>query len=146
MDASDPQVSVTRAYRFPAAHFYHDASLSSAENERLFGKCANPSGHGHNYRLEVTLRGPVQEPTGMLLDVREVDRIVEEAVLRHADHRNLNLQVPYFATHQPTCENLARWIWGELHGRFSGCRVVRVRVQESEDLHADCESADPEGS
>jgi 6-pyruvoyltetrahydropterin/6-carboxytetrahydropterin synthase len=134
------QQSLTRRYCFAAAHYYYIGSLSPAENERLFGKCANKDGHGHDYRLEVTLCGPVNEHTGMLLDLRELDRIVEEAVLRHVEHRNLNRQVPFFASHQPTCENLARWAWQELHGRFPGCRLARVRVHESDNLHADCEA------
>ena len=133
---SDTQPSLTRRYRFAATHFYHDAALSPAENEVCFWQSA--SLHGHDYRLDVTLCGPVSERTGMILDQRELDRIVEEAVLRHVDQRNLNRQVPFFASHQPTCENLARWAWQELHGRFPGCRLVRVRVHESDDLHADC--------
>lgn len=144
MNLSDTRLSLTRGYHFAAVHFYHDRSLSPAENERLFGKCSDKRGHGHDYRLEVTLCGPVQERTGMLLDLREMDRIVEAAVLRHVEHRNLNLQVGYFASHQPTCENLALWAWLQLQGRFPGCRLVRVRVHESDDLGADCQAAVPE--
>ena len=143
MRLSDSEQSLTRGYRFVARHFYYDASLSPEENEVCFGQSARL--HAHRYRIEVTLRGPVHERTGMLLDLRLLDRIVEEAVLRHVDHRNLNQQVPFFASHQPTCENLARWAWQELHGRFQGCRLVRVRVRESDDLHADCEDPGHEG-
>jgi 6-pyruvoyltetrahydropterin/6-carboxytetrahydropterin synthase len=146
MNTTDNRQSLTRRYHFAAVHYYHDTSLSPAENERLFGTCANQDGHGHDYRLEVTLRGPVNERTGMLLDLRELDRIVEEAVLRHVEHRNLNRQVPFFASHQPTCENLARWAWQELQGRLPGCRLARVRVHESDDLHADCEAPGPESA
>ncbi len=142
----DAPVSVTRAFRFSAAHFYYDESLDAAENERLFGKCSNRSGHGHDYRLLVTLRGRVQDRTGMLFDLRALDRIVEEAVLRHVDHRNLNLQVPFFASRQPTCENLARYAWAQLDGRFPSCRLLRVRVRESDDLQAECGPEDLLGS
>jgi 6-pyruvoyltetrahydropterin/6-carboxytetrahydropterin synthase len=137
METPRPIVTVTRAYRFAAAHYYHDASLSAAGNARVFGKCANRHGHGHNYRLEVILRGTPAPATGMLLDLRDLDRIVQEAVLEPLDHRNLNAEVPFFAAHQPTCENLAVWVWRALAGRVPAGLLATVRVHEADDLWAE---------
>ena len=137
MHSTPPRVAVTRTYRFSAAHFYYDAALSQAENERLFGKCANRHGHGHNYRLEVTVRGPLQTGTGMAVDLAALDRGVEAGVLSWLDHRNLNLEVPFFAERQPTSENLALFAFEQLRARLPGVEVARVRVYESDDLWAE---------
>lgn len=132
-----PRVQVTRSYRFSAAHFYWDEALSPAENERLFGACANRHGHGHDYRLEITVHGPVDARTGMVVDLEELDRAAHEAVLRHVDHRNLNHEVSYFATRQPTTENLALFAWQQLAARLASGLLARVRVYETDDLYAD---------
>jgi 6-pyruvoyltetrahydropterin/6-carboxytetrahydropterin synthase len=137
MGTKRPIVTVTRAYGFAAAHYYHDDSLSPADNLRVFGKCANRHGHGHNYRLEVILRGTPEPRTGMLMDLRELDRIVQAAVLEPLDHRNLNIEVPFFTEHQPTCENLAVWIWRALDGRLPAELEAIVRVREADDLWAE---------
>ena len=134
----DAIITLTRAYRFTAAHFYRDPAASDAENEQLFGKCANPHGHGHNYRVEVTLRGTPDRRTGMLLDLRRLDAIVGTHVLEPLDHKNLNLQVPFFTTHQPTCENLARWVWDALATALPPGLLDAVRVHEADDLAAEC--------
>jgi 6-pyruvoyltetrahydropterin/6-carboxytetrahydropterin synthase len=132
-----PRVQVTRSYRFPAAHFYWDEALSPAENERLFGACANRHGHGHDYRLEITVHGAVDARTGMVVDLEELDRAVHEAILRHLDHRNLNREVSYFATRQPTTENLALFAWQQLAPQLAGGQLLRVRVFETDDLYAE---------
>jgi 6-pyruvoyltetrahydropterin/6-carboxytetrahydropterin synthase len=132
-----PHVQVTRSYRFAAAHFYWDDALPPEDNERLFGACANRHGHGHGYRLEVTVRGPVDGRTGMVMDLGALDRAAQDGVLRAVDHRNLNHEVPFFAGRQPTTENLAVFAWQELAARLQGARLVRVRVYESDDLYAE---------
>jgi 6-pyruvoyltetrahydropterin/6-carboxytetrahydropterin synthase len=139
MHPKEARFALTRAYRFAASHFYYDAGLSQAENERLFGKCANRQGHGHDYRFEVTVRGPLQERTGMVIDMAVLDGLVEEHVRQVLDHRNLNLEVPFFAERQPTTENLALYVWLELAPRLPAGELARVRVYESDDLFADCE-------
>lgn len=134
----EPLVTLTRTYRFAAAHYYRDPAATEAENERLFGKCANPHGHGHNYRVDVTLRGLPDARTGMLLDLRRLDALVHEHVLLPLDHKHLNLQVPYFAGRQPTCENLARWVWQALATALPAGLLDAVRVHEADDLWAEC--------
>lgn len=134
----DPVITLTRVYRFAAAHYYWDPGAGAAENTALFGKCANPHGHGHNYRVEVTLRGVPDARTGMLMDLRRLDAVVNECVLEPLDHKNLNVQVPFFAGRQPTCENLALWVWNALSPALPGGLLDSVRVHEADDLFAEC--------
>lgn len=137
MDTPSPLVTVTRSYRFAAAHHYYDANLPAADNARLFGKCANRNGHGHNYRVDVVLRGTPARTTGMLMDLRELDRIVHDAVLEPLDHRNLNAEVEWFAARQPTVENLAVWVWRALESRVGAGLLSAIRVHEADDLWAE---------
>jgi 6-pyruvoyltetrahydropterin/6-carboxytetrahydropterin synthase len=125
-------VTLTRTYEFAASHRLHSPRLSDAENRRLFGKCNNPHGHGHNYKLEVTVTGPVDERTGLMLDLAELDRVVQEEVLDRYDHRHLNLDAPEFAELNPTSENLVRVIWERLAPKIRGPRLHRVTVRETE--------------
>jgi 6-pyruvoyltetrahydropterin/6-carboxytetrahydropterin synthase len=97
---------VTRSYRFSASHRLHAPQLSEEENRQLYGKCNNPFGHGHNYVLEVTARGPVDD-SGLALDTGRLDHLVEREILTPFSHRNLNLDVNSFAARVPTSENLA---------------------------------------
>lgn len=126
-------IAVTRRYRFPAAHVLRSAALPDAENERIYGKCANPAGHGHDYGLEVTLAGPVDPRTGAIIPVARLDEIVRRGVIDRLSHRMLN-EDPWFATAVPTAENIALAIEGDLRAAVSEAstaRVVRVRVLET---------------
>jgi 6-pyruvoyltetrahydropterin/6-carboxytetrahydropterin synthase len=130
-------VYLTRRYRFCAGHRLHNEALSGEENRRVYGKCNNPNGHGHNYLLEVTVAGPIDPATGMVLDLVALDGIVAEQVLDRLDHRNLNLDVESFRTRVPTTENLCLEIYNLLRDPLerasSGCRVRldRVRLEET---------------
>ena len=124
--------SVTRRYRFAAAHRLHSEQLSEAENWKVFGKCNNPNGHGHNYGLEVTLKGEVDPRTGYVVDLKRVRETVEEVVLRDVDHANLNVDVPWLEGTIPTAENVAIAIWRRLEEVFPGGVLDRVVVSESE--------------
>lgn len=135
-------VRLARRYRFAAAHYYYDPARTPAENERVFGKCANRNGHGHNYGVEVVLHGVPDRSTGMLLDLRELDAAVQTAILAPLDHRHLNLEVEFFADRQPTCENLAIFAWQALVPRLPAGILDRVRVFESEDLAAEVRGPD----
>lgn len=136
--AGTQEVTLARSYGFAAAHFYYDPSLTRAENQALFGKCANRHGHGHNYRVEVCLRGRPDPRTGMLVDLEALDRIVDERILQPLDHRSLNHEVEFFADRIPTTENLALYVWSRLADAFGGwsCRLVTIRVHESDVLSA----------
>jgi 6-pyruvoyltetrahydropterin/6-carboxytetrahydropterin synthase len=126
-------VQLTRRYRFPAAHVLAHPSFSTEQNERTYGKCANPAGHGHDYGVEVTVEGPVDARTGRILEPGHLDCIVEARVLERFSHRMLN-DDPLFRDQVPTAENLARVIHQRVAGPVadeSGARVVRVRVEET---------------
>jgi 6-pyruvoyltetrahydropterin/6-carboxytetrahydropterin synthase len=130
-------VYVTRRAEFSASHFYHNPELSSEENQRIFGKLNNPHGHGHNYVLDVTVRGDVDARTGMLVDLKDLKQIIETEVLQAMDHRFLNEEVPAFREIIPTTENIAREIWRRLEGKTGAGRLHHVRLYETADLYVD---------
>jgi 6-pyruvoyltetrahydropterin/6-carboxytetrahydropterin synthase len=104
-------VYLTRRYRFSAGHRLHNDALDAAENLRLYGKCNNPNGHGHNYLLEVSISGTIDPATGMIFDLVALDSTVRENVLDRFDHKNLNLDVDNFSAQVPTTENLCLEIY-----------------------------------
>jgi 6-pyruvoyltetrahydropterin/6-carboxytetrahydropterin synthase len=122
---------LTCVYDFSASHRLHSAALSAEENGRVFGKCNNPNGHGHNYVLEVTVTGPLDARTGTIASLSEIDALVEENVVRAFDHKNLNLDVADFRDVNPTAENIARAIWRRLDGRLSRGAIHKVRLVET---------------
>ncbi len=130
-------IFLTRKAEFSSAHYYWNELWSPEENERVFGKCANRNGHGHNYTLEVTVAGEVDAVSGFVVDLKELKGILEREVVSVYDHRHLNLEVPEFAKRQPTVENIAVAIWGRLLGKIPQARLHRVRVYETPDLFAD---------
>lgn len=130
-------IYLTRKAEFSASHFYHLPDLSPEENRRLFGKCANTEGHGHNYLLEVTVKGEPAARTGMVLDLKELKEVLNREVMDVLDHRFLNHEVPAFASRLPTTENIAIEIWRMIEGKLSAGRLHRVRVYENQDLFAD---------
>ena len=137
---SEPVVSLTRRYRFAAAHVLRSPELSDAENERVFGKCANPNGHGHDYGLEVTVTGPVDPRSGMILAPDRLDGLVQERVLQRLGHRLLNRD-PWFRSAVPTAENIAVVIQDELAEALAAeslARVARVRLVETRRNHFEC--------
>jgi 6-pyruvoyltetrahydropterin/6-carboxytetrahydropterin synthase len=130
-------VHLTRRYRFSAGHRLHNDVFSAEENRRVYGKCNNPNGHGHNYVLEVTVSGPIDPATGMVFDLVALDGIVGERVLEKLDHKNLNLDMDNFRTQVPTTENLCLEIYKLLRhpleqaGVDHGVRIDRVRLEET---------------
>jgi 6-pyruvoyltetrahydropterin/6-carboxytetrahydropterin synthase len=130
-------VYLTRKCEFSAAHYYHNPEFSPEENRRLFGKCNNPNGHGHNYTLEVTVKGNVDQRTGYVVDVAAIKQVLDREVMEVLDHRFLNKEVQEFATRIPTTENLAIVIWNWLEPKLSMAQLHRVRLHESPDLFVD---------
>jgi 6-pyruvoyltetrahydropterin/6-carboxytetrahydropterin synthase len=130
-------VYLTRRYRFAAAHRLHSPALSPEENARVYGKCNNPYGHGHNYILEVTVAGEVDLATGMVHDLAALDRMVEQDVIERFDHVHLNMDVDTFRNLVPTTENLCIEIYNLLqatlkaNGRPGSARLDRVRLEET---------------
>lgn len=128
-------VYLTRRYRFSAGHRLHNDALTADENRRIYGKCNNPNGHGHNYLLEVTVAGEIDPATGMVYDLAALDRIVSERVIEELDHKNLNLDTEYFRAQVPTTENLCREIYNILRGPLEeaerGVKLDGVRLEET---------------
>jgi 6-pyruvoyltetrahydropterin/6-carboxytetrahydropterin synthase len=124
------KVELGRRYRFAASHRLHSDRLSEEENSRLYGKCNNPHGHGHNYVLEVSLSGEIDPTTGMIANLGDLDAFVENEVLQAFDHRSLNEEVPVFRQQVPTTENLCMEIYRRLRA-FPKAKLERVRVEET---------------
>ncbi len=130
-------VYLTRRYRFSAAHRLHNEALSAEENARIYGKCNNPHGHGHNYVLHVTVVGPIDPATGMVCDLALLDRAVEAEILERFDERHLNLDVENFRTRVPTTENICMEVFSLLRPHVEGdngravVRLKRVRLEET---------------
>jgi 6-pyruvoyltetrahydropterin/6-carboxytetrahydropterin synthase len=127
---SDLKIELGRRYRFAASHRLHSAHLSEAENSRIYGKCNNPYGHGHNYVVEVSLSGAVDPGTGMIANLADLDAFVEREVLDVFDHKSLNDDVPAFRRTVPTTENLCIEIFQRLKS-FPKAHLERIRVEET---------------
>jgi 6-pyruvoyltetrahydropterin/6-carboxytetrahydropterin synthase len=130
-----PTVDFSRRYHFSASHRLHVDTLSDEQNWQTFGKCNNPHGHGHNYTLEVTLRGPVHPDTGMVLDMVELDSLVHDKIVNRFDLQNLNLD-QLFRKEVSTTENLCRAAWSILSEQaeqksFGSAQLKRVRIEET---------------
>jgi 6-pyruvoyltetrahydropterin/6-carboxytetrahydropterin synthase len=126
------RVRVTRRLHFAAAHRLGRDDWSAERNEAVFGLCANPNWHGHNYELDVTVEGEIDPETGYVLDLKILRDLVEERVVSQVDHRNLNLDVPWLDGANPTTENLVVAIWDRIVGGLpSGIRLVRLILWET---------------
>jgi 6-pyruvoyltetrahydropterin/6-carboxytetrahydropterin synthase len=123
---------LTRRYRFAASHRLDSPALSAEENRKLYGKCNNPYGHGHDYSLEISVEGPLNAD-GMVVDRQALDRLVEERILRLLEHKNLNQDVPEFERVVPTTENLASVIERRLREHWNlAPRLARIRIAETD--------------
>ena len=130
-------IYLTRRAEFSASHYYHNPDWGPEENRRVFGKCANPHGHGHNYTLEVTVAGEINPTTGMVLDLKDLKKLLEAEVLELVDHKFLNNEVLVFASKIPTTENVAIEIWKLLAPKLTFGKLHRIRLYESPDLYVD---------
>ena len=131
-----------RTYRFCASHRYWRDEWTEAQNLAAFGRCALPHGHGHNYRFTLEIRGEPDPKTGMVADLGTLDTMVQREILDRFDHRNINVEVPYFRSVMPTTENLARYLFDTLASRMASGRLAAVTIDEDEFLSATC-SAEP---
>jgi 6-pyruvoyltetrahydropterin/6-carboxytetrahydropterin synthase len=133
-------VELTRRATFSASHYYWNGAWSVEKNEKVFGRCANRNGHGHNYTLEVTVAGSPDPTTGFVVDLKWLKDVIEREVLAAYDHRHLNLEVPEFKTAIPTTENIAIAAWRRLEPSLAGLkdtRLRRVRVYETPEIFAE---------
>jgi 6-pyruvoyltetrahydropterin/6-carboxytetrahydropterin synthase len=124
------KIELGRRYRFSASHRLHSSKLSEEENRRVYGKCNNPYGHGHNYVVEVSVSGTVDPATGMITNLADLDSFVERQVTEPFDHKSLNEDVPAFRENVPTTENICKEIYQRLK-HFPMAKLERVRVEET---------------
>jgi 6-pyruvoyltetrahydropterin/6-carboxytetrahydropterin synthase len=125
-------VFVVRRERFSAGHTLFNPEFSQERNREVFGKCSNPAGHGHNYVLEVTLRGDVDRQTGYVYDLAELSMLIHKAIIDDVDHRNLNVDVDWLRGVIPTTENLASVFWDRLDAYLPSDLLFSVRLRETE--------------
>lgn len=131
-------VYLTRRERFNAAHKLWVNEWSDEQNKAVFGKCANPNWHGHNYSLYVTVKGQPDPQTGFVMDAKKLSELIKQRITEKLDHSNLNLDVDFIPdTMQPTTENLVILIWKELEPYIVGCQLHAVRLEETENIYAE---------
>lgn len=128
-----PIAYLTRRETFSACHRLHSENLSSEDNKTIFGKCNNPNGHGHNYVVEVTVKGPVDHDTGMVMNLTDVKKIINESVMKPLDHKNLDKDVPYFKNVVSTTENVAIFIFNSIRSELPNqVSLYEIKVWETE--------------
>lgn len=125
-------IFITKKLDFSASHRLHSPELSDEENREIYGPCNNPNGHGHNYGVEVTICGEVRPETGMLMNLQKLKALMQQEVIDHLDHKNLNVDVPFLDGIIPTAENIAVKIWDILEPLIPGGTLYQVRIFESD--------------
>lgn len=130
-------VYVTRREVFSASHRLYNPNLTEAENDRLFGKCNNPNGHGHNYIIEVVVAGEIDQETGYLIDLKKLKKIIIENVISKVDHKHLNIDVEFMKDVIPTAENIAVKCWEQLVDKIPNGRLYSVKIYETENNYAE---------
>jgi 6-pyruvoyltetrahydropterin/6-carboxytetrahydropterin synthase len=125
-------IYITRKLEFCASHRLFNPEYSDEKNAQVFGLCNNPNGHGHNYVMEVTVRGEVHPETGMVLDLKALKQLVNEEIILKVDHKNLNVDVPFLKDVIPTAENLAIRFWETLKSKLDGGELYEIKLYESE--------------
>ncbi len=125
-------IYITRRLEFCASHRLYNPEFSDEKNEATFGLCNNPNGHGHNYVLEVTVKGEVAPETGMVLDLKALKKLINEEVVSKVDHKNLNVDVDFLEGVIPTAENIAIHIWNILEPKIESGTLHEVKLFESE--------------
>jgi len=126
-----PQVTITRRLMFNAAHRVHNPALSDEENRAIFGKCNNPNWHGHNYTLDVSVTGPIDERTGYVIDLAKIKQIVGREVIDKVDHKNFNLDVDFMRGVIPTTENIVVAMWRAIAPALAPARLTRLVLWET---------------
>ncbi len=130
-------VFVTRREVFSASHRLFNEKFSDEENERIFGKCNNLNGHGHNYVLEVVVAGEINQSTGYVLDLKILKEIIHDHVINKVDHKNLNLDVDFLHGKIPTAENIAVGIWDQLEDKIPDGKLYSVKIYETENNYVE---------
>ncbi|MEO6710138.1 MAG: 6-carboxytetrahydropterin synthase [Planctomycetota bacterium] len=133
-------VEITHVQEFAASHRLHNPAWTPEENKRVYGICNSENGHGHNWIVEVCVRGTLHDESGMVMDLNRLRLLVLEKLISRVDHLHLNFDVPFLRGIIPTAENIARAFWRELEPSLEaneGCRLHRIRVRESRNNYVD---------
>jgi len=130
-------IYVTRREVFSAAHRLYNKNYSSEENLRIFGKCSNPNGHGHNYTVEIVVAGEIDPQTGYLIDLKLLKEIINDNILQKVDHKNLNVDVDFLHGIIPTSENIAVGIWNQLVDKIPSGKLHAVKLYETENNYVE---------
>lgn len=132
-------VTITKKIKFSASHFYYLPQWSEAENQQVFKACSNRHGHGHNYVVEVAVKGPIAGDTGMVVNLKDLKIILNDQVVDHLDHKNLNHQIPHFADRVPTLENIVLYLWDRLEApvKALGIELEWLKVEENDTLYVE---------
>jgi len=130
-------IFITRREVFSASHRVYNDKLSDAENEKIFGKCSNQNGHGHNYILEVVVKGEVNPETGYVIDLKILKKIIIENVVGRLDHKNLNLDVDFLHGKIPSAENIAIGIWNQLADKLPAGELHSIKLYETENNYVE---------
>jgi len=127
-----PKMYITRREVFSASHRLWNSDLSEEQNIELFDKCANPNGHGHNFVLEVTVRGDIKNESGYVVDLKKLKNVIREEIISKVDHKHLNYDVDFLKGKIPTAENIVRAFWQVLETKISEARLSAIRLHETE--------------
>jgi 6-pyruvoyltetrahydropterin/6-carboxytetrahydropterin synthase len=130
-------IFVTRREVFSSSHRLYNSNFSDSENEKVFGKCSNPNGHGHNYTLEVIICGEVDPRTGYVIDLKLLKEIILENVIQKVDHKNLNLDVDFLRDKIPTSENICAGIWNQLVNKIPYGKLYSIKLYETENNYVE---------
>lgn len=126
-------IYISRKVEFCASHRLHSPVMSDAENAKLYGRCNNVNGHGHNYTLEVTVSGSIDRDTGMVMDLKVLKDLLEREIVDRVDHKNMNIDVDFLQNIIPTAENIVASFWQLLEGKLpDNCRLFEMRLWETD--------------
>jgi 6-pyruvoyltetrahydropterin/6-carboxytetrahydropterin synthase len=128
---------LTRREHFNAAHKLFNPNWSDEKNTEIFGGCANPNWHGHNYTLFVTVKGKVNAELGYVVNMKEISALMKLHIIDKVDHKNLNLDVPFLKDIIPSTENFAKAIWDQLLPHITGCQLHCVKLYETENIYVE---------
>lgn len=124
-------ILLTRKVEFSAAHSYRISDWDEATNKKVFGSCSNPNGHGHDYTMEVTVKGNLHPKSGIVVNITDVDQVVKSVILKELDGKFLNREHSFFEEHIPTTENIVAYVWGALQNQFEGCTLHQIKLHEN---------------
>jgi 6-pyruvoyltetrahydropterin/6-carboxytetrahydropterin synthase len=126
-------VFITRRFHFSASHRVFNPQLSDEENFKIYGKCSNPNGHGHNYVMDITVSGDVDESTGFVMDLTVLKNLVQDEIINKVDHKNLNSDVEFMKGVLPSTENIARKFWQQIESKINNSKrkLYSIKLQET---------------